>query len=281
MFTINLTPTFMPYGEGQAHNVSRPFPSGVEVNFRLGIAKVPEEVRLTTRIQNSNDLIRLFMATDAIKRIGAKKIVVFISCFPYARQDRVCNPGEAFSLRVIADIVNAQNYERVIMFDPHSDVTAAVINNADVVTSIAFAQKVLEGRTNYVPLSPDAGAEKKVRAILKVINYIDRPALCSKYRVAGGTIEDVEISIKDFGGKDVFIFDDICDGGATYLKLAEEIRKRSAGKIFLVISHGIFSAGLEKLRLGGIDHIFTTDSFQDYDPLNCDFVTEVKLCTIL
>ena len=139
--------------------------------------------------------------------------------------------------------------------------------------------KVLEGRTGYMPLSPDAGAEKKVRKILKAIDYKGRPALCSKYRVEGGKIEDVEISVRDFEGQDVFIFDDICEGGATYIGLAEEIQKRNAGKIYLVVSHGIFSAGFDRLKHSGIKHIFTTDSFRD-QPAS-DYVTEVKLCTIL
>ncbi len=280
MFTINLTPTFMPYGEGQAHDISRPFPSGVEVNFQLDIVDLPEEVRLTTRIQSSNDLVRLLMATDAVKRAGAKKLTVFVASFPYARQDRVCNPGEAFSLKVIADIINAQKYEQVIMFDPHSDVTPAVIENSAVITNVAFVKKVLEGRTGYKLVSPDAGAEKKVRKVALAVGYNERPVMCSKYRLDGGHIESVEFSLNDFGGQDAFILDDICDGGATFIKLASEIKKRNVGKVYLVVSHAIFSAGLDGLRASGIDHIFTTDSFQDQNPAN-DFITEVKLCTIL
>ena len=41
----------------------------------------------------------------------------------------------------------------------------------------------------------------------------------------------------------------------------------------------IFSAGFDRLKQSGIEHIFTTDSFRD-QPAS-DYVTEVKLCTIL
>ncbi len=279
MFIINLTDGFAPMGEGGARDISRPFPSGAEVNFRLDAEEVPEDVLLTIRMTNSDEVMRLLMATDAVRRLGARRVSVFISYLPYARQDRVCSPGEAFSLEVLAAIINSQDYERVTMFDPHSPVAPALIKRSRSISNVAFAKKVLEGKKGYVILSPDAGAEKKIREIAKAIGYVERPALSSKYRVEGGHIEDVEISMRDFGGRDVYIFDDICEGGATFIKLASVAKERNAGRIFLAVSHGIFSSGFDRLREGGIDHIFTTDSFR-VQP-ESDYLTEVELCTIL
>jgi len=46
---------------------------------------------------------------------------------PYARQDRVCVPGESFSIKAFAALINMLAFDRVIVVDPHSDVVAAVI----------------------------------------------------------------------------------------------------------------------------------------------------------
>ena len=44
--------------------------------------------------------------------------------------------------------------------------------------------------------------------------------------------------------------------------LAEVLKEKNAGKLSLIISHGIFSNGIEKLS-ETFDHVFTTNSFRD------------------
>jgi ribose-phosphate pyrophosphokinase len=280
MDTINLDPNFRPFGKSLTEDISRPFPSGAEVNFRLGSTALPKEIRLTARIRSSDEIMRLLFATDACKRAGAKELHLFIPYLPYARQDRVCNEGESFALKVFANVVNDCGFASVTMFDPHSDVSGGVVTNALVLNNHAFVKVALKGSQDYYLVSPDAGASKKVQKVAHAIGHNKRPVMCSKYRIESGYIESVEISQPDFFGKEVFILDDICDGGATFIKLAEELKLRNAGKVNLVVSHGIFSKGLAVLKNGGIDHVFTTDSFQDQDTSG-GFLTEVKLCDIL
>jgi ribose-phosphate pyrophosphokinase len=50
------------------------------------------------------------------------------------------------------------------------------------------------------------------------------------------------------------IVDDICDGGRTFLEIAKTIRSKKRNisifgdKIYLVVTHGIFSAGFDELK---------------------------------
>ena len=60
------------------------------------------------------------------------------------------------------------------------------------------------------------------------------------------------------------IIDDICDGGRTFIELAKEIRKQTDKPIYLIVTHGIFSAGFEKLS-DELDGIFCTNSVKDID----------------
>ena len=48
-------------------------------------------------------------------------------------------------------------------------------------------------------------------------------------------------------GRDVLIFDDICDGGRTFIELAKSLKAKGAKKISLYITHGIFSKGKDVL----------------------------------
>jgi ribose-phosphate pyrophosphokinase len=71
----------------------------------------------------------------------------------------------------------------------------------------------------------------------------------------------------DHYSKNLIIIDDICDGGRTFLNIAEEIKKAQperTGKIYLVVSHGIFSAGFDELSKH-LDGIYCSNSYSDIE----------------
>jgi ribose-phosphate pyrophosphokinase len=68
------------------------------------------------------------------------------------------------------------------------------------------------------------------------------------------------------------IVDDICDGGGTFIGLAAELKNKNAGKLYLAVSHGIFSKGFDSLKC--FDKIFTTNSFKDFDN---EVITQINL----
>jgi ribose-phosphate pyrophosphokinase len=114
----------------------------------------------------------------------------------------------------------------------------------------------------YTLVSPDAGATKKTLKVaqhyegLKVIN-------CDKIRdtMTGeitGTYVNWGFSMKEMR---LLIVDDICDGGMTFIKIAEAVQKFKPKSIDLYVTHGIFSKGLEPLLDAGIRRVYTTDSF--------------------
>lgn len=83
-------------------------------------------------------------------------------------------------------------------------------------------------------------------------------------------------------GKHCLIVDDLCDGGATFLALATKLREYGAEKVYLYVTHGIFSKKYEELKKV-IDHIYCTNSVRDiegYDnspSLITDYITQYKV----
>jgi len=65
---------------------------------------------------------------------------------------------------------------------------------------------------------------------------------------------------QDLEGRSVVVIDDICSKGGTFMGLAKELKKRNAGKIYLVVSHYENSADILTLKESGIDKVFTTPS---------------------
>jgi ribose-phosphate pyrophosphokinase len=52
----------------------------------------------------------------------------------------------------------------------------------------------------------------------------------------------------DIEGKDVIITDDILDSGDSILEVIEELKKRKVNKIFVAVSFGLFTKGLDKFN---------------------------------
>lgn len=256
------------------------FPSGCEIHGRLEATPKTyyswedHDIIITARIRSSDDVFKVLQATDVAKSKGAKSISLFIPYMPYARQDRRTDYREPFSLKIMADIINLQGYKKVYIYDPHSDVTTALISNCHPITNHVFVESILKNKKDYLIVSPDAGAYKKVYDVCKHINYTNEIVSCSKHRdVSSGHIDKVEVNAVDLQVKDCYIIDDICDGGLTFTMVADVLKRLNAGKVNLIVSHGIFSKGIEALH--NIDHIYTTNSFKNID--NSDRLTQVKL----
>lgn len=274
---LNLDPNFTPYGPGVDFK-SWMF-SGGEIGFKLSVGEglntdsndenYYNSITITTRLTSSDRTMELLMATDALRRRGFSDITLVCPYLPYARQDRVMVEGESLSLKVFCDLINGQEYSKVQVFDAHSDVSTALLNNVVNVSNHKFVEYVLTNhrayiqaeKDNYWLCSPDAGALKKAYSLAKAVGYHDFGLVkCDKERdVSDGRILSTSVSRNDLNGWDVWICDDICEKATTFVKIAEQLRKRNCGKIYLIVSHGIFPAGYS---LDGIDHVWCTDSFK-------------------
>ncbi|WP_395077207.1 ribose-phosphate diphosphokinase [Flavobacterium sp.] len=274
---LNLDKNFSPFGNEKSINFQSFTFSGGEPHIKIqSDFDTNEVVTITHRLNSFNDLGLLCVTVDALRRMDIKIINVFIPYFPAARQDRVMIPGEPLSVKVYADILNAMNLNKVTVFDAHSEVTPALVNNCEVIPNHKFIAEVLKTIGNNVKLiSPDGGALKKIYKVSEFLGGID-VVECSKSRdVKTGKLSGFKVYNDDLQGSDCLIVDDICDGGGTFIGLAEELKKKNAGKLFLAVSHGIFSKGFEDLKC--FDGIFTTDSFKDFE----DELTQIKLKNIL
>ncbi len=112
-----------------------------------------------------------------------------------------------------------------------------------------------------VVVAPDAGAAKKA---FKVAQGLGLPMIqATKHRdLKIGDITDTTVAYYDHcePGTNYLIVDDICDGGRTFIELAKYIKQaKHLGKIYLYVTHGIFSKGMRPLLDSGIDHIFTAN----------------------
>lgn len=262
---LNLDQNFRPFSDKKEIEFQSFIFSGGEPHIKIKPDfDVSETVTITHRINSFNDFGLLLLAVDALKRMDVKLINVFIPYFPAARQDRVMIAGEPLSVKVYADILNSLKLNKITVFDAHSEVTSALLDNCEVVPNHEFIAQVLKKIGNDVKLiSPDGGALKKIYKVSEYLGGID-VVECSKSRdVKTGKLSGFKVYDDNLQGIDCLIVDDICDGGGTFIGLAEELKKKNAGKLYLAVSHGIFNKGFESMK--AFEKIFTTDSFREFD----------------
>jgi ribose-phosphate pyrophosphokinase len=248
------------------------FPAG-EVGIKLNcpnyrfFAEGNGTYKVTARLHNSNDIISLAMIKNAIENEDLEaKIDLFMPYVPYARQDRVCDNGEAFSLKVFTNLLNSLNFNSITICDPHSEVTPALINRVKVVEQLDIVQnfRVFRDRItfgNCVFVSPDAGSNKKTSKLASFFSHVNFVRADKLRNLATGEIKETIVYCDDFEGADVVIADDLGDGMGTFLALAKALKNKNCGKIILYITHCIASKGFQILFDGGIDEVYTTDSY--------------------
>jgi len=104
---------------------------------------------------------------------------------------------------------------------------------------------------------------KKIYDVAKEFN-ITNVTTASKVRdIVSGNIVKTQLPklfLSDI--EQIIIIDDICDGGRTFIELAKVIKEQTNIPIYLIVTHGIFSAGLYELSKH-IDGIFCTNSISD------------------
>lgn len=199
----------------------------------------------------NGDIMPLALIVDSIRRtFSTCRISLEMPYLPYARQDRVMNAGESLACKVFCEAVNALNFERVYVSDCHSDVGLALLKN---VVNVQFAMPneyayTLNPLNNPydVLVAPDAGALKKSYKIAQTYGIKELVRADKLRNVQNGEITGTVV-YGNVEGKKTIICDDICDGGMTFLKLGEELRKQNPKSLHLHVTHGIFSKGKEEL----------------------------------
>ncbi len=250
------------------------FPDGQQTIDLLdwsSIERYTDPVMIKSRLNSFRDLELIICATQAIRNVTNKEIQLYVPYFLGSRSDRkFVEGGVNYLKQVICPIINSQNYSKVITLDPHSDVLEACLNNYEKISNVQLAKWALSDIDNKdgaqdrtMIVSPDAGALKKIYDIAKTFG-IKNVVTAGKVRdIITGNIVKTELPQMNLDGiEQIVIFDDICDGGRTFIELAKVIREQTDKPIYLVVTHGIFSYGYDLLA-ECFDGIYTTNSVKD------------------
>lgn len=228
--------------------------------LKLTLTPIKEDIPILIKwkYESDRELFTIACIRDFYKKNYCALVVDY---FPHARQDRVKNPEDVFTLKVFCKMLNDMNFDKVICLDVHSNVAPALVNNIHVNSPKAHIENVLTtiGTENLTLFFPDEGAMKRYGEMFK-----DLPQAfgIKKRNWETQKIEDyMVVGMENIIGKRVLIIDDICSYGNTFVKAAESLKKIGAKEIYLYVSHceDAISKG-NVFTSGYFDGIFTTNS---------------------
>lgn len=216
---------------------------------------IPSNVEILWEYENDAELMEIMLLSNALQSIGRRINKLEIPYVPYSRQDRINVYGECFSLQLFCKLINSLHCDIVEITDPHSDVTPALINNVQIIHQHEVFDGLLRNVGVHSLVSPDAGALKKIYKLAAITNPSSIIECTKNRNVSTGEIIEIQVrgSLLD---KDLYIVDDICDGGRTFIEIAKILRSGNAKKIVLCVTHGFFTKGLGVFD-SLIDEIYT------------------------
>jgi ribose-phosphate pyrophosphokinase len=248
------------------------FPDGERYIRVLGDVEGKTVNVVQSMYQQPDDyLFEYFLIVDNLKDLGASMVRGIIPYFAYARQDGRFNPGEAFSLKTVVNLIQAVGTDEVFTIDLHlhrieniSKVFKIPSTNLTVVPDLARYVKQNLKLRNPAVVGPDEEAEQWARVAAKELSA-DYDVL-EKHRVSASEDKKFgEVDIKPreltMKGRDVLIVDDIISTGGTIVKAMDILKKNGANKIYVATCHPVLVEGaLMKIYEAGAEMVIGTDT---------------------
>ena len=223
-------------------------------------------VHVWCRVANPNDLFILMQVGDILNRQGVEW-ELHIAYLMGVRMDRVMSFGEAFSLKVVADVINSLQADSVEVYEPHSDRTTDLIKHCTNATLYDNGKKFPDMKP-YIIVFPDEGAKERYKFDL-YRNGSD--FYCRKRRdPETGQILSLELDehadnvVERHPGKPFLVLDDLCDGGGTFVRVADILAERwPERERHIFVTHMVNAKGIEALAQH-YHRVTFTNSFRDW-----------------
>lgn len=232
------------------------FPDGTSQVWKIEHESLPfDQGRVIWLFENESELFHVCQLAQLLARSFSITPTLFVPYLPYGRQDKTIANNTSFALRTFVEVVRSF-FHRIETYDPHSDAISPYYQ-VSFISPKDFHKSVLN---HDVVCFPDKGAATRYKW-----SFEDTPVIyCDKVRdQLTGNITGLFIvgAQRDtLTDKKILIVDDICDGGMTFIKVAEALQTFNPKQVDLAVSHGLFSKGKACLYDAGIANIYTTNS---------------------
>ena len=196
--------------------------------------------------QTPNDnFMELLILSDALKRGSANSVNVVMPYYGYQRQDRKDYSRAPISAKVIASCLEAQNVNRVIVFDLHAGQIQGFFSNRTPFDNLYVESIFIDyiknnnfNLANCIIISPDEGGMKRA---VRVSNKLGiGMGTIYKERSEANVVSTMSL-MGNVENKICIIVDDMIDTAGTATKASKLLKEQGAEEIYMFACHGLFS----------------------------------------
>ena len=240
----------------------------------------------------NDSIMEALIFIDALKRASAKSIVVVMTYYGYARQDRKSTGRQPITAKLHANLLHNAGMTKLITVDLHNPSIQGFFDSpVDDLKAQYVLSKHADIKEDYVVVSPDHGGVVRANVLSKlIIENNKRPdiAIIDKTRV-GPNIAKIRGILGNIENRNCLIIDDMIDTGGTIIKAAKALKDNGAKKVIIMATHGLFSNGFDRFEESEyIDKVYITDSIESVNHIKSnklivvglsEFISKVILAT--
>lgn len=294
LFALNSNP---PLAKEIAEKIGLPLSKASISHFADGEIKITIdesvrgcEVYVIQSVSNpvNTNLMELLIMVDALRRASAAKINVVMPYYGYARQDRKARSREPITAKLIANLLEMDQIDRLVTIDLHAAQVQGFFDipvdhlQATSLFANYFDKRGLTG-DDVVVVAPDhAGvslARKFAERIKAPIAIVDNRTDEVRERTSQEVPEYVIGDVKD---KVALIVDDIVDTGIRMSLSAAALKKFGAKDIYGIATHAVLSGdAVNTLEKSQLKKMVVTDTIQLPEEKHFDKLVQLSVADLL
>lgn len=208
----------------------------------------------------SDNIMKLLIMIDAVRRDSAGRITAVMPYFAYSRSDKKDQPRTPITARLMADLITTAGADRFFTMDLHASQIAGFFSipgdemSAFPILRDYFQKKDLK---NATVVAPDEGSSKRAR---KFAELLDLPLAIVEKRRKDTQTRALTL-IGEVDGMDAILLDDEVDTAGTVANAAALLKDNNARRIFLCATHPVFSPpATERLSSAAFEEIVVTNT---------------------
>jgi ribose-phosphate pyrophosphokinase len=186
-----------------------------------------------------------------------------IPYYGYSRQDRKVAPRAPITAKLVADLLTAAGFHRVLTIDLHAGQIQGffdipVDNLYGSTKLVSYLREKVGRRDDIVVVSPDAGGVERARAYAKHLRA--GLAIVDKRR-SGPNVAEIMHIIGDVRGRYAVLVDDMIDTAGTLAKAASAIVEAGATGVMAVATHAILSGNAaQRIAESSLDEVVVSNT---------------------
>lgn len=238
------------------------FPDGTHQVWKLTsqqmkYLKTSKKIEIFWEFENQSEVFDILQLLDLIYVSTSENpdAIYILNCpyLPYARQDKSIENTSCFALNTFIMLIMPKIYSLRCVDIHNIELLNKYRVKVDNTFPIEVINSIISNENVDLIVFPDEGAMKRYQGFVPSgINFIS--AQKSRDQLTGAILGITIDSETVNKASSVLVWDDICDGGGTFIGLASHIK---VPKLMLYVSHGIFSKGTACLFSAGYNKLFT------------------------